>query len=107
MKGAAGVAMQIMVGRADAAPSFALRHFIVEPGGHTPHHSHPYEHEVYVVAGSLAAECDGSVKEVSGGDVLLVPSGAVHQFVNQSSSPARFLCVVPLESDCGEDVPGS
>ncbi len=107
MKGAAGVAMQVMVGRGDHAPSFALRHFVIEPGGHTPHHSHPYEHEVYVVAGTLAAECDGSVEDVSEGDVLFVPSGAVHQFVNRSPSTARFLCVVPLESDCGQDVPGS
>jgi quercetin dioxygenase-like cupin family protein len=107
MDGAEGVSMQVMVGRDDAAPNFAMRHFVVSPGGHTPRHAHPYEHEVYVAEGELQAECDGVHQTVSAGDVLLVPSEALHQFINDSDAPARFLCLVPLESDCGKDVPGS
>ena len=38
MDGAADVSMRLMVGRDDGAPSFAMRHFTVEPGGHTPRH---------------------------------------------------------------------
>ena len=107
MEGASGVSMQVMVGRHDAAPNFAMRHFVVDPGGHTPRHQHPYEHEVYIAQGSLEAECDGETCTVSAGDVLLVPSNVLHQFVNVGDAPARFLCLVPLESDCGSDVPGS
>ena len=107
VEGATGVSMQVMLGREDAAPNFAMRHFLVSPGGHTPRHAHPYEHEVYVVEGRLQAECNGDRRTVAAGDVLLVPSGATHQFVNDSDSPARFLCLVPLESDCGKAVPGS
>ncbi|MDP7029871.1 MAG: cupin domain-containing protein [Phycisphaerales bacterium] len=102
-----GVAMQMMVGREDAAPNFAMRHFVVAPGGHTPLHQHPWEHEVYVVEGHLQAECNGERRSVSAGDVLLVPSGSMHQFVNSSDADARFLCLVPLASECGQDVPGS
>ena len=40
MAGAEGITMRMMVGRADDAPNFAMRHFTVEPGGHSPHHSH-------------------------------------------------------------------
>jgi len=107
MDGAQGVSMEVMVGRESNAPNFAMRHFVVAPGGHTPRHHHPFEHEVYVVEGTMTAECDGETREVSGGDVLFVPSEAVHQFVNTSPSPARFLCLVPMESDCGDAVPGS
>lgn len=107
MDGAQGVSMQVMVGRDDNAPTFAMRHFVVEPGGHTPRHQHPYEHEVYVAQGALEAECDGATHTVNAGDVLLVPSNVLHQFVNAGTEPARFLCLVPLESDCGQDVPGS
>jgi len=107
MDGAKGVRMQIMVGRDDAAPNFAMRHFVVAPGGHTPHHSHPYEHEVYIVEGELEAECSGESQVVRAGDVLLVPSEAVHQFRNCSAADARLLCLVPVTSDCGEQVPGA
>ncbi|MCH2135678.1 MAG: cupin domain-containing protein [Phycisphaerales bacterium] len=107
MPGASGVRMQVMVGRADDAPNFAMRHFVVDPGGHTPLHDHPYEHEVYVVEGTLQATCEGATIAVSEGDVLYVPSGATHQFQNTSPHSARFLCLVPVESDCGQPVPGS
>ena len=107
MAGAKDVTMQVMVGRDDNAPNFAMRHFVVAPGGHTPHHAHPYEHEVFIVEGELEAECDGETRTVTGGDVLLVPSEAVHQFRNASAAPARFLCLVPVTSDCGQPVLGS
>ena len=99
--------MQIMVGRDDDAPNFAMRHFVVASGGHTPRHHHPYEHEVYIVEGELSVECDGQTQTVNAGDVLLVPSEAVHQFRNVSQADARFLCLVPVVSDCGEPVKGS
>jgi quercetin dioxygenase-like cupin family protein len=106
-EGASGVAMQMLVGRADAAPTFAMRHFIVAPGGYTPRHNHPWEHEVYIVEGRLRTEVQDQTRELSAGDVVLIPGGAMHQFVNDSDQPARFLCMVPLESECGRDVPGS
>ena len=99
--------MQMLVGRTDAAPTFAMRHFVVAPGGHTPLHSHPWEHEVYIVEGVLQTQCQGDVEEVSAGDAVLIPADAMHQFVNDSDGTARFLCMVPLESECGRDVPGS
>jgi len=99
--------MQVMVGRKDDAPTFAMRHFIVSGGGYTPHHSHPYEHEVYIVEGELEAECDGVTSVVRAGDTLFVPSEAVHQFRNTGDTQARFLCMVPVASDCGQPVPGS
>ena len=107
MDGVKDVSMQVMVGREDQAPNFAMRHFVVQPGGHTPHHSHDYEHEVYIVAGTGQAECDGETATVTEGDVLYVPANAVHQFRNDSDTPFRFLCLVPMEFDCGTPVPGS
>ena len=52
MDGVQGASMAVMVGRDDGAPNFALRSFQVESGGHTPRHSHDYEHEIYIVSGS-------------------------------------------------------
>ena len=36
MEGASGVELRMMVGRDDGAPTFALRHFTIEPGGYSP-----------------------------------------------------------------------
>ena len=99
--------MQVMVGRADGAPNFALRHFCVASGGHTPRHQHDYEHEVYVVEGEAKVESDGTFHRVRAGDVLFVPPNRVHQFVNDGTVPFRFLCLVPVTFDCGKPTPGS
>jgi quercetin dioxygenase-like cupin family protein len=49
--GAQGVQVQWLLASAEGAPNFALRRFTLEPGGQTPTHSHPWEHEVYVLRG--------------------------------------------------------
>lgn len=106
MDGARGVRMAMMVGRADGAPNFALRHFRVEPGGHSPRHSHDYEHEVYVVAGSGEVLLEGSYRRIGQGDVIYVPANSEHQF-RAGDEGMRFLCLVPVTRNCGEPTPGS
>ena len=107
MAGAEGVTMRMMIGRADDAPTFAMRHFTVEPGGHSPRHSHDYEHEVYVVAGSARLEHDGAFYDLKPGDALFVQPNVIHQFVNTGNVPFKFLCFVPITFDCGKPTPGS
>src|SRR5262245_42890127 len=107
MDGVKGVTMRMMVGRADGAPNFAMRHFTVEPGGHTPHHSHNYEHEIFIVEGRGRIEQDGELCDIKAGDVVFVEPNKVHQFSNTGHTPMKFLCLVPVTFDCGKPTPGS
>jgi quercetin dioxygenase-like cupin family protein len=79
----------------------------VEPGGHTPHHSHNYEHEVFVVEGAGRIEQDGDRRDLRPGDVVFVRPNVVHQFTNTGDGPFKFLCIVPVSYDCGTPTPGS
>lgn len=106
MEGVRGVRMALMVGRDHGAPHFALRHFVVEPGGNTPRHSHDYEHEVYVVDGGGTILLNGREQPIRGGDVIYVPADHEHQF-KAAASGLRFLCLVPVERNCGGVTPGS
>ena len=105
--GIQGVTMKLLVGKQDNAPTFAMRHFLVEPGGFTPMHQHPWEHEVLILSGEGEVESDTEVTSIASGDGLYIPSKELHQFRNTSTTPLEFLCIVPVESDCGEPVPGS
>ena len=107
MDGARFVTMRLMVGRADGAANFAMRHFTVEPGGHTPRHSHDYEHEVYVVSGTARVEHAGEFQELGPGDVVYIQPRALHQFTNTGDGQFAFLCMVPVTHDCGTPTPGS
>ena len=37
----------------DGAPVYKLRMIEIDPDGHSPDHSHPYEHENFVVEGNM------------------------------------------------------
>ncbi len=105
--GAKGVSLRVLVGSADGAPTFAMRHFTVASGGHTPRHSHNYEHEVFILQGSGRLEQDGKGQALKSGDALFVPPNATHQFINTGAVPLKFLCLVPTSFDCGTPTPGS
>ena len=107
LDGVSGVSMRILMGRPHDHPNFSMRHFVVEPGGHTPRHSHDYEHQVIVLEGSGEAEHDGETIEVNKGDVLYVEPDKLHQFRNTGSHQLEFICMVPQERIGGGEVPGS
>jgi quercetin dioxygenase-like cupin family protein len=106
MDGVSGVQMAVMVGREHGAPNFALRSFRVEAGGHSPRHTHDYEHEVYVVDGGGTVFLDGQENPIRAGDVVYVPAEELHQF-KAGPQGLRFLCLVPVSRNCGDPTPGS
>ncbi len=99
MEGAVGCSVRWLVSRDDGAPNFAMRQFEIEPGGYTPHHHHPYEHEVYVLEGSGEVIDGDTPRPISAGDVILVQPNDVHQFRNTGDKPMKFLCLIPNSAD--------
>ncbi len=95
MEGAAGCQVRQLIGPRDGAPTFAMRQFEVAPGGHTPRHFHPYEHEVFVLEGEGVVLEGDTERELSAGDVIYVAPDDVHQFRNTGTQPMRFLCLIP------------
>ncbi len=106
MDGTQGLTMSVMVGQEDNAPNFAMRHILVEPGGHSPRHSHDYEHEVYIVEGDGTVLLEGEDQPIRKGDVVFVPADEEHQF-RAGESGLSFLCLVPVTRNCGSCTPGS
>lgn len=100
-KSARGVAKRVLIGPKTGAPNFVMRHFTLAEGGHSPNHTHPWEHEVYVVAGRGTVRFSGGSRTVGPGDFVYVPPMDEHQFANAGPAPFEFLCVVPSEGDDG------
>ena len=93
--GAERVHMQLLCGPDDGCPNFAMRRFSVAPGGSTPKHQHPYEHEVLILAGEGIVFGNGREQPLNTGDVLFVPANELHQFRNTGTVPLQFICLVP------------
>ena len=39
----------------EGSRNFAVRYIVIEPDGYSPHHSHPWEHEIFVLEGNGTA----------------------------------------------------
>jgi len=90
-----GVDFKQLIGRSMRPPHFYMRIFEIAPGGHTPKHSHEWEHEVFVVKGNGKIVLKGGEERLKEGDAVYVESEELHQFVNSSKSTLRLICVIP------------
>jgi len=82
----------------DGAPVYSLRMIEVGPGGHTPLHAHPFEHENFIVEGEGRVWIDGEWKPLKPGDVVFVPGGIEHTYENTGETTLKFLCGIPVKS---------
>ncbi|HOW19880.1 MAG TPA: cupin domain-containing protein [Phycisphaerae bacterium] len=102
MEGAIGARMRVLIGPADGANIFHMRHFEIEPGGCTPHHEHNYEHEILVWRGSGTAKTPAGDRPFKAGDVIFVPPNERHQFCNTSEETCEFICLIPAPCQCSQ-----
>ena len=98
--GAKGARIRILIGPEDGANTFHMRHFEVESGGCTPHHQHEHEHECLVLKGSGIIKGPDGDRPFKVGDVVFVPGGETHQFLNTGSEPCEFICLIPSPKEC-------
>ena len=113
MPGAEGCKVRWLVGVKDGAENFSMRQFEVDVDGFTPKHSHPYEHEVFVLSGEGTVLEGETIHKLQSGDVLFIHPDEIHQFKNTGDVPLQFLCLIPNSAldkpitqspECGVDI---
>jgi quercetin dioxygenase-like cupin family protein len=96
--GAEGVEIRWLISKDDGAKNFSMRMFEIQPGGHTPLHTHPHEHEVFAIEGNGIFVYEGQEHEFGAEYVIFVPGGSEHQFRNTGDSVLRMLCLIPASA---------
>ena len=89
---------QILIGP-DEAPNFAMRRFIIEPGGSMPEHTNSVEHEQYVLRGKAQIGIADKVYEVTQGTIVYIPADVPHWYKTIGNHAFEFLCIVPNKTD--------
>jgi len=97
MEGAKDITKRVVLGPEDGTPSVAQRVFTVHPGGHTPHHTHPYEHLNVVLEGEGVLRTADGVVDLAPGTMALILPDELHQFRNPGDTDLHIVCVVPNE----------
>lgn len=91
--GAKGINLRWVIGEKDGAENFFMRIISFEPGAVSPAHSHPYEHQTYIIRGKGTVEVDGRTVELKAGDVAFIPPDAHHCF--KTEGRMEMICLVP------------
>jgi quercetin dioxygenase-like cupin family protein len=80
----------------EGADKFYMRVIELEPRGYTPHHSHPWEHEFFIIEGAGSLVGDNGVSFPLGvGDAGIVPAGEPHHFESTPGRSLKFICLIP------------
>ena len=85
-----------LISKEDGAGNFAMRLFEVEPGGRTPLHSHPWEHEIFILEGEARLILGGEEKRAGRETAIYIPPNLKHSIMNVGENKLRFLCLIPL-----------
>jgi quercetin dioxygenase-like cupin family protein len=96
--GAKDAEMRLLISKADGAENFAMRMFELQPGGHTPLHTHAHEHEVFVLEGNGVFVCEDQQHEFGPEYVIFAPPNREHRFKNTGDSVLRMLCLIPASA---------
>jgi quercetin dioxygenase-like cupin family protein len=94
-EGAVGLSVRWLITKEMGAENFAMRLFEMAPRGHSPRHSHQWEHEVFILEGEGLVYGGGEEKKFKPGDFIFIPPNEVHQLRNNSTKTVRFLCLIP------------
>lgn len=89
-----------LISKREGAPNFAMRVIeLARPGEQIPLHTHPFEHEIFIIEGTGRLLQQAGEEGVGVGEYIFVPAGEQHGFVNAGEWPFRFICVVPSSAD--------
>jgi len=94
-EGALKLRVRWLITKEMGAENFAMRLFEVEPRGYSPFHSHPWEHEVFILEGKGIVVGEVKESKFRPGDVIFIPANEKHQFKNNGEKTAKFLCLIP------------
>ncbi len=95
-KGVKDVTMKILIGTGDESDNIIMRQFRIAPGGHTPRHTHNYEHVVKIESNrGIIIDENGNEHELHKGQSVFVKPNELHQFKNPFDEDFEFICIIP------------
>ncbi len=92
---AKGVEGRVLIGKDDGATNFCMRVFEISKDGNTPRHTHDWEHEIFIHAGSGKVLLGDEWQTLSPGTAIFIPGNVDHQMKNTGNELLVVVCLVP------------
>lgn len=92
-----GVSRRDVLTANDGASHFTMH--VVEIATHvsTPTHHHPWEHEIFIIAGKGIVVGEKGGTPIADGNAVFIPGNETHCFVNTGDDTLRYISIEPLE----------
>ncbi len=94
--GSTGTTIRWLITKDNGARTFAMRRFVVQPGGEIPLHGHREDHEIYILEGEGVAFTKDQEIQIKKDMFLYIPPNEEHGYRNTSTKQLVFLCVIPI-----------
>jgi len=97
--GAKQATIKRLIDTTDGADRFVLSLFELKPNGSTPPHYHEWEHEVFILQGTmqLILPHEERTVQLQANDVVFIPRNEPHGFMTGEDETCQFLVVAPTE----------
>jgi quercetin dioxygenase-like cupin family protein len=96
-EGSSKLSVRWLITKDLGATNFAMRLFEADPGGGSPIHSHPWEHEIFVLEGEGTVVAGNEEKKFEPGSFIFIPANEKHQMRATGDTTLKFLCVIPYK----------
>ncbi|MBI20914.1 MAG: hypothetical protein CL780_01540 [Chloroflexi bacterium] len=88
-----------VLGSPDGVPTVISLYHDHAPGESTPHHSHEWEHQVYITRGKGILWVDEVEYPITEGDFIMVPPNCTHHFLNTGNEILSRVTFNPVVSE--------
>ena len=88
-----------ILGSSDGVPTVVSLYHDHLPGESSKHHSHDWEHQVYITRGNGILWVDGEEYKIKEGDFIIVPANSTHHFHNNGKEILSRITFNPLISE--------
>ena len=78
-------------------PTYSMRLFEMDEGGHIQAHKHPWEHEIFVLEGTIKIRVEQDTFILNKEEAIYIPPNKEHEYWNVGNTKARFICVIPVK----------
>ncbi|ABW01654.1 cupin domain-containing protein [Caldivirga maquilingensis] len=99
LKGTRGFYIQWLVTKDHGSVKYAVRRFVVKPGGYMPLHNHKYTEAVIILKGKLRVKGNGVLYDLGPGSFFFTGPYEPHSLENIGDDDAEFICVISYEDD--------
>lgn len=99
--GSSKLTVRWLITKEMGAENFAMRLFEMQAGGHSPLHSHSWEHEIFILEGEGLMVGGTEERKFKAGDTIFIASNEMHQLKNNSKKSCKLLCLIPYAKEAG------